>query len=137
MKYKILLSLSIGLILSGCASQITVEENKDYCTIESPTLTAWAYNQKGYYHLKKVCKDASGNNCSEELLKHSQKPKFNVVKLDSLIAEREKQKLLCGNKLPNDKRYLINDDFYNKILSNMKSKVKNKEGSSLWNDWFQ
>jgi hypothetical protein len=132
---KIFLIVPTLLLINGCASVITIEQTTD-CLIESPTLTAWAYNLKGEYHLIKVCKDGNGNKCSQELLEHAKDPIFNVKKIESLIAEREKQKLMCGNSLSGEKRYTINDNFYNKILSSMKAKVKEKKGSSFWNDLF-
>lgn len=135
MKNKLSIFL-ISMSLFGCASQVTVEGDKEYCSIESPSLTAWAYNQKGYYRLLEVCRDGNGTKCSQELLENAMKPKYDVARLESLIAEREKQKLVCGNNLPNEKRYSIDDEFYNKILSRMKSKVKNKEPSSLFSNWF-
>ena len=134
MKIKIIMSLVSVLLLNGCANNVvkkTVETGSCEEDYEVPTLTAWAYNHRSYQHFLDVCKDADGKACSLDLIARAEDPQFNTCRLESLIAQREGQKLLCGNALKSENRYTIDDKEYNRILANMKKNIKNNEKSNF------
>lgn len=135
MKMKIMISLFLSLFLSACANNNivikTVETGSCEEDYEVPTLTAWAYNHRSYQHFLDVCKDADGKACSLDLIERAVDPQFNTCRLESLISQRESQKLLCGNSLKKENRYTIDDKEYNRILANMKKIIKNNEKSNF------
>ena len=97
MKIKILFSLSIGLILSGCSSTSPSFLPEDItCKITVPTKSVEVFRKNGRRIFENMCEIEQGKRCDEEYVDEVEKFSYSSLTLNDLIYLRKIQKNQCN-----------------------------------------